>query len=167
MSDSTIRQIPFSDAEGAERRLDDYGADVVLVVNVASKCGNTPQYGQLEQLQRTYGDRGFTVLGFPCNQFMGQEPGTMEQILEFCSSTYGVTFPVNQKVKVNGRNAHDLFKALKETSDAAGKAGRVEWNFEKFLVGADGSVSRFRPKQLPDSPEIVTAIEDALSAGGR
>src|SRR5690606_31178827 len=97
----------------------------------------------------------------------GQEPGSMEQILEFCSTTYGVTFPVNQKVKVNGRNAHDLFKALKETSDAAGKAGRVEWNFEKFLVGADGSVSRFRPKQLPDSPEIVTAIEDALSAGGR
>ncbi|MFC5432672.1 glutathione peroxidase [Microbacterium suwonense] len=167
MTDSTIRQIPFLDASGAQKTLDEYDSDVVLVVNVASKCGNTPQYEQLEQLQREYGDRGFTVLGFPCNQFMGQEPGSMEQILEFCSTTYGVTFPVNQKVKVNGRNAHDLFKALTETSDAAGKAGRVEWNFEKFLVGADGSVSRFRPKQLPDSPEVVTAIEDALNAAGR
>jgi glutathione peroxidase len=164
MTDSPIRQIPFADASGSVKTLDDYGSDVVLVVNVASKCGLTPQYEQLEQLQRTYADRGFTVLGFPCNQFMGQEPGSIEQILEFCSTTYGVSFPVNDKVKVNGRSAHELYKALKQTTDAKGKSGRVEWNFEKFLVGRDGSVQRFRPKQLPDSPEIVSAIEDALSA---
>lgn len=164
MTDSTIRQIPFSDAAGAEKTLDDYGSDVVLVVNVASKCGLTPQYEQLEQLQRIYAERGFTVLGFPCNQFMGQEPGSIEQIQEFCSTTYGVTFPVNDKVKVNGRSAHDLYKALKQATDAKGKGGRVEWNFEKFLVGRDGSVQRFRPKQLPDSPEIVSAIEDALAS---
>jgi len=167
MTDSSLRQIPFTDATGAEKTLDDYGSDVVLVVNVASKCGLTPQYEQLEQLQREYGDRGFTVLGFPCNQFMGQEPGSMEQILEFCSTTYGVSFPVNGKVKVNGRNAHELYKSLKQTTDAGGKAGRVEWNFEKFLVGKDGSVQRFRPKQKPDAPEIVMAIEDALVAAGR
>jgi glutathione peroxidase len=164
MTDSPIRQIPFADASGSVKTLDDYGSDVVLVVNVASKCGLTPQYEQLEQLQRTYADRGFTVLGFPCNQFMGQEPGSIEQILEFCSTTYGVSFPVNDKVKVNGRSAHELYKALKQTTDAKGKSGRVEWNFEKFLVGRDGSVQRFRPKQLPDSAEIVSAIEDALSA---
>ncbi|REJ04465.1 glutathione peroxidase [Microbacterium bovistercoris] len=167
MTDLPLRQIPFADAAGAEKTLDDYGADVVLVVNVASKCGLTPQYEQLEQLQRAYESRGFTVLGFPCNQFFGQEPGSMDQILDFCSTTYGVTFPVNDKVKVNGRSATDLYKALKQTSDADGKAGRVEWNFEKFLVSSDGSVQRFRPKQKPDSPEIVSAIEGALAAAGR
>ncbi|WP_206476413.1 glutathione peroxidase [Microbacterium sp. KRD172] len=162
MTETSVRQIPFTDATGAEKTLDDLGADVLLVVNVASKCGLTPQYEQLEQLQRTYGDRGFSVVGFPSNQFMGQEPGSVEQILEFCSTTYGVTFPVNDKVKVNGRNATELYKALKETPDAGGKAGRVEWNFEKFLVLPDGSVKRFRPKQKPDAPEIVEAIEGAL-----
>ncbi|MCE7482364.1 MULTISPECIES: glutathione peroxidase [Microbacterium] len=162
MTETSVRQIPFTDATGAEKTLDDLGADVLLVVNVASKCGLTPQYEQLEQLQRTYGDRGFSVVGFPSNQFMGQEPGSVEQILEFCSTTYGVTFPVNDKVKVNGRNATELYKALKETQDAGGKAGRVEWNFEKFLVLPDGSVKRFRPKQKPDAPEIVEAIEGAL-----
>ena len=163
MIDLSVRQIPFTDASGAEQTIDGLGIDVALIVNVASKCGNTPQYTQLEQLQRQYGDRGFTVLGFPCNQFMGQEPGSMEQILEFCSTTYGVTFPVNEKVKVNGRNAADLFKTLKQTPDAKGSAGRVEWNFEKFLVASDGSVQRFRPKQQPDSPEVVAAIEAALT----
>ncbi|MCA1306510.1 glutathione peroxidase [Microbacterium esteraromaticum] len=162
MNDLPVRQIPFVDASGAERTLDDVGADVVLVVNVASKCGLTPQYAQLEQLQREYADRGFTVLGFPCNQFLGQEPGSMEQILDFCSTTYGVSFPVNEKVKVNGKNAADLYKALKQTPDAEGSAGRVSWNFEKFLVAPDGAVQRFRPKQKPDSPEIVAAIEAAL-----
>nr|WP_329608129.1 glutathione peroxidase [Microbacterium sp. KUDC0406] len=152
MTDPQLRQIPFTDASGVEKTLDDYEADVVLVVNVASKCGNTPQYEQLEQLQRAYESRGFTVLGFPCNQFFGQEPGSIDQILEFCSTTYGVTFPLGDKIKVNGRNAHDLYKSLKETTDATGKAGRVEWNFEKFLVSPDGSVQRFRPKQQPDSP---------------
>ncbi|MBD8013046.1 glutathione peroxidase [Microbacterium sp. NPDC077391] len=167
MADATLRQIPFTDAEGASKTLDDIGADVLLVVNVASKCGLTPQYTQLEQLQQRYADRGFSVIGFPCNQFFGQEPGSIEKILEFCSTSYGVTFPINDKVKVNGRSAHDLYKALKETPDADGRAGRVEWNFEKFLVGADGSVQRFRPKQLPDSVEIVSAIETALTEAGR
>lgn len=163
VSDDNVRRIPFTDADGTEKTLDDLGADVVLVVNVASKCGLTPQYEQLEELQRTYGERGFSVVGFPCNQFMGQEPGSLEQIQEFCSTTYGVTFPVNEKVKVNGRNADELYKSLKQTPDAGGKAGRVEWNFEKFLVGPDGSVTRFRPKQKPDAPEIVSAIEGALT----
>ncbi|MGW9626632.1 glutathione peroxidase [Microbacterium sp. NPDC055521] len=167
MADATLRQIPFTDAEGAEKTLDDIGADVLLVVNVASKCGLTPQYTQLEQLQQRYADRGFSVIGFPCNQFFGQEPGSIEKILEFCSTSYGVTFPINDKVKVNGRSAHDLYKVLKETPDAGGRAGRVEWNFEKFLVDAHGSVQRFRPKQLPDSVEIVSAIETALAEAGR
>lgn len=167
MTDATIRQIPFSDATGAAKTLDSYDADVVLVVNVASRCGLTPQYEQLEQLQREYGERGFTVVGFPCNQFLAQEPGSMEQILEFCSTTYGVSFPVNEKIKVNGRSAHDLYKALKQTPDAEGSAGRVGWNFEKFLVSADGSVQRFRSKQRPDDPAIVSAIEGALAAAGR
>jgi glutathione peroxidase len=122
MTDSSVRQIPFTDADGTQKTLDDLGADVVLVVNVASKCGLTPQYEQLEQLQRTYGERGFSVVGFPCNQFMGQEPGSVEQIQEFCSTTYGVTFPLGDKVKVNGRSAVELYKTLKETPDAAGKA---------------------------------------------
>ncbi|MFT4259055.1 glutathione peroxidase [Microbacterium sp.] len=160
---ASVRSIPFADAEGTQKTLDDLGADVVLVVNVASKCGLTPQYEQLEELQRRHGDRGFSVVGFPCNQFFGQEPGSMEQILEFCSVTYGVTFPINGKVKVNGKNAADLYKALTQTPDADGKAGRVEWNFEKFLVGRDGSVQRFRPRQKPDDPAIVAAIETALA----
>ncbi len=122
MTESALRTIPFTDAKGEEKTLDDLGADVVLVVNVASKCGLTPQYEQLEELQRLYGDRGFTVVGFPCNQFFGQEPGSVDDILEFCSTTYGVTFPVNDKVKVNGKNAAELYKALKETPDAGGKA---------------------------------------------
>ncbi|WP_243225825.1 glutathione peroxidase [Microbacterium sp. CIAB417] len=163
MTDENLRQIPFTDAQGATKTLDDYDADVLLVVNVASKCGLTPQYEQLEQLQRTYGERGFSVVGFPCNQFMGQEPGSIEKILEFCSTTYGISFPINDKIKVNGRGAADLYKQLKQTQDAGGKAGRVEWNFEKFLVRADGSVQRFRPKQKPDDPEIVGAIEAALT----
>lgn len=163
MTDSALRQIPFTDAKGAEKTLDDFGADVLLVVNVASKCGLTPQYEQLEQLQRAYGDRGFSVVGFPCNQFMGQEPGSVDQILEFCSTTYGVSFPINDKIKVNGKKATELYKVLKQAEDAGGKAGRVEWNFEKFLVLPDGSVKRFRPKQKPDAPEIVEAIEGALT----
>ena len=162
MSATPLRQIPFADAQGALRTLDDYGPGPVLVVNVASKCGLTPQYAQLEELQRRFGDRGLTVVGFPCNQFFGQEPGSMDQILEFCSTTYGISFPINDKVKVNGRNAADLYKELKQTADADGRAGRVEWNFEKFLVSPAGSVRRFRPRQVPNAPEIVAAIEEAL-----
>ncbi|MFT4137055.1 glutathione peroxidase [Microbacterium sp.] len=164
MADSApdLRSIPFRTADGAETTLGDLGGDVVLVVNVASRCGMTPQYEQLEQLQRTYGERGLTVVGFPCNQFMGQEPGSIEEILEFCSTTYGVTFPVMDKIKVNGRKAAPLYKALKETADAAGKAGRVQWNFEKFVLTPGGEVRRFRPQTKPDDPAVVAAIESGL-----
>lgn len=163
MTARSVRSIPFADATGEETTLDRLGADVLLVVNVASKCGLTPQYEQLEELQKQYGDRGFSVVGFPCNQFLGQEPGSMDQILEFCSTTYGITFPIYQKVKVNGKNTVELYRSLKQTPDASGKAGRIEWNFEKFLVTQEGRVLRFRPKQKPNSPEIVHAIEEALA----
>ncbi len=159
-----LRSIPFTDAGGEAKTLADYADGVVLVVNVASRCGMTPQYEQLEQLQRTYGDRGFTVVGFPCNQFMGQEPGSIEQILEFCSTTYGVTFPIAAKVKVNGRKAAPLYQELKKAADAAGKAGRVAWNFEKFVLTPDGSVHRFRPQTRPDDPAVVAVIEENLPA---
>jgi glutathione peroxidase len=163
MSEIDVRNIPFANAKGEVMTLNDYGNDVVLVVNVASKCGLTPQYEKLEQLQREFADQGFTVLGFPCNQFMGQEPGSVESIIDFCSMTYGVTFPINNKVKVNGKKATGLYKALKKTPDAVGEAGRVSWNFEKFLVGRDGKVTRFRPKEEPDSMRIVEAIQEALA----
>jgi glutathione peroxidase len=135
-----------------------------LVVNVASRCGLTPQYEGLEQLQREYGDRGFTVLGVPCNQFKGQEPGSAEEIAEFCSATYGVTFPMTDKVEVNGPGAHPVYRRLTETPDAAGEAGPVRWNFEKFLIAPDGEVvARFRPQTEPDAPELVGAIERLLA----
>jgi glutathione peroxidase len=157
-----VHEIPFVDASGAERTLAEFDGPV-LIVNVASKCGLTPQYEQLEQLQRTYGERGLTVLGFPCNQFMGQEPGSIEQILDYCATTWGVSFPLGEKLKVNGPHAHPLYKALKRTPDGHGKAGRVAWNFEKFLVLPDGEVRRFRPPQKPDDPAIVAEIERALT----
>jgi glutathione peroxidase len=164
MTDDALRDIPFTTADGSTATLADYGGKVLLIVNVASKCGLTPQYEQLEQLQRTYGDRGFTVLGFPCNQFMGQEPGTMDEILEFCSTSYGVTFPVLDKVKVNGTGAAPLFKALKKTKDAEGKRGPIMWNFEKFVLTPDGVLHRFRPQTKPDDPAVVAVIEEALPA---
>jgi glutathione peroxidase len=139
------------------------GGKAALVVNVASRCGLTPQYTQLEALQEEYGPRGFTVVGVPCNQFMGQEPGTAEEIAEFCSATYGVTFPMTEKVEVNGEGAHPLYRALTAVPDATGEAGDVQWNFEKFLVGPDGEVAgRFRPRTLPDAPEVRAAIEALL-----
>lgn len=142
------------------------GGRVALVVNVASRCGLAPQYEQLEELQRTYGDRGFTVLGVPSNQFL-QELGSSDAIAGYCSATWGVTFPMTEKVKVNGRGAHPLYRALTQVPDAGGKAGRVQWNFEKFLVHPDGSVRRFRPRTTPDAPEVVEAIEEYLGAGTR
>jgi glutathione peroxidase len=157
-----LRDIPFSTADGGTATLADYGDKVILVVNVASRCGLTPQYEQLEQLQRAYADRGFTVLGFPCNQFMGQEPGSMEEILEYCSATWGVTFPIFDKVKVNGSHAAPLYKALKAARDAEGKKGRITWNFEKFVLTPDGEVHRFRPNVKPDDPAIVSVIEAHL-----
>ncbi|GAA4765284.1 glutathione peroxidase [Microbacterium gilvum] len=157
-----IRSIPFTAADGSTATLGDYAEQVVLVVNVASKCGLTPQYEQLEELQRTYGDRGFTVLGFPCNQFLGQEPGSMEEILDYCATTWGVSFPIQDKVSVNGSHAAPLYKALKKAKDGVGLGGPVAWNFEKFLVLPSGEVKRFRPPVKPDAPEIVEAIEAAL-----
>src|SRR3954447_9743740 len=140
------------------------GGKPALVVNVASRCGLTPQYSQLEALQEEYGPRGFTVVGFPCNQFRGQEPGAAEEIAEFCSATYGVTFPMTDKVEVNGPDAHPLYQRLTETADSTGEAGPVRWNFEKFLLAPDGGVvARFRPQTEPDAPELVTAIEDLLA----
>jgi glutathione peroxidase len=140
-----------------------FGDKAVLVVNVASRCGLAPQYEQLEELQRTYGPRGFTVLGFPSNQFL-QELGSSEAIEEYCSTTWGVSFPMSEKVKVNGRSAHPLYRELTQAPDASGKAGRVIWNFEKFLVAPDGTVTRFRPTVKPDAPEVIAAIEAALPA---
>lgn len=157
-----VRTIPFADAQGATRTLADYARGPVLVVNVASKCGLTPQYEQLEQLQRTYGDRGLTVIGFPCNQFMGQEPGSIDEILDYCATTWGVSFPIHDKIRVNGSHAHPLYKALKKTKDEHGLGGPVAWNFEKFLVAPDGSVTRFRPPTKPDDPAVIAAIEAAL-----
>ncbi|HYP72978.1 MAG TPA: glutathione peroxidase [Microbacterium sp.] len=159
-----IRDITYLDAAGAERTLAEFGDKAILVVNVASKCGLTPQYEQLEQLQQTYGDRGLQVIGFPCNQFMGQEPGSMEEILDYCAMTWGVSFPVADKIKVNGGGAAPLYKALKKAKNAEGAKGPIMWNFEKFLVTANGDVHRFRPQTKPDAPEIVAAIEAGLPA---
>lgn len=158
-----IRNIPLTTIDGAETTLADYKDKVVLIVNVASRCGLSPQYEQLEQLQKTYGARGFTVLGFPSNQFL-QELGSEDAIKEYCSMTWGVTFPMFEKVKLNGRSAHPLYSELKKTPDATGKAGRVAWNFEKFLVTPSDEVQRFRPTVVPDDPAIVGAIEAALPA---
>jgi glutathione peroxidase len=127
---TALRDITFRDAEGRETTLGAYGDGVLLIVNVASRCGLATQYEQLEQLQRTYGERGLTVVGFPCNQFMGQEPGDMGEILEYCSTTWGVTFPIADKIKVNGPGAAPVYKALKKAEDAEGKRGPILWNFE-------------------------------------
>ena len=140
------------------------GGRPALVVNVASRCGLTPQYAQLEALQEEYGPRGFTVVGVPCNQFGGQEPGTAEEIDAFCSATYGITFPMTEKVEVNGPGAHPVYRRLTAVADPSGQAGDVQWNFEKFLVAGSGQViARFRPGTDPDSPEVRTAIEAALA----
>jgi len=159
-----LRDIPFSTIDGGMASLADYAEQVVMVVNVASRCGLTPQYEKLEALQREYGESGFAVLGFPCNQFAGQEPGDAEAIKEFCSMTYGVTFPLMEKVKVNGRHRHPLYAELTKVADGRGKAGRVAWNFEKFVVLPDGEILRFRPQVQPDDPAIIEAIERGVAA---
>lgn len=158
-----IRDIPLTTIDGETTSLAEYDDRVMLIVNVASRCGLAPQYEKLEELQKTYGDRGFTVLGFPSNQFL-QELSETDAIKEYCSTTWGVTFPLFDKVKLNGRNAHPLYRELTKTEDASGKAGRVKWNFEKFVITPDGSVHRFRPTTEPDAPEIVELIEGALPA---
>lgn len=159
----TLRDIPLTTIDGRTTSLAEHADKVVLVVNVASRCGLTPQYATLEELQRTYGPRGFTVLGFPCNSFAGQEPGSAEKITEFCSTTYGVTFPLMEKTKVNGRHSHPLYTELSKVPDASGHAGRVKWNFEKFVILPDDSVHRFRPQTQPDDAAIVAVIERGLA----
>ncbi|MER7565797.1 glutathione peroxidase [Streptomyces sp. NPDC097941] len=149
---------------GGSADLAQYAGKAVLIVNVASKCGLTPQYNGLEKLQERYAERGFTVLGVPCNQFMGQEPGSAAEIAEFCSATYGVTFPLTEKVEVNGEGRHALYERLVGFADAEGHDGDIRWNFEKFLIGRDGSVvARFSPQTEPESDELVTAVESALA----
>ncbi|MCU0268609.1 MAG: glutathione peroxidase [Acidimicrobiales bacterium] len=149
--------------DGTPDSLRQYQGTVSLMVNVASKCGLTPQYEGLVRLQQQFHDRGFNVLGFPCNQFLGQEPGSPEEIAAFCSTTYGVDFPLFEKIDVNGDDRHALYASLTETADAEGHSGDIRWNFEKFLVGSDGSViARYAPMVDPEADEIVAAIEAAL-----
>ena len=160
-----LHDIPIHTLQGDDAKLGDYAGKTLLLVNVASKCGLTPQYAGLERLQETYGDKGFSVIGFPCNQFMGQEPGTSEEIAEFCSTTYGVTFPLMEKIDVNGDDRHPIYAELTEKEDAEGKAGDITWNFEKFLVSPAGQiVARYRPQVEPEDPAIVGDIEAQLSA---
>ncbi|WP_329624746.1 glutathione peroxidase [Streptomyces sp. NBC_01255] len=158
----SLYDIPLKTLTGESVSLADYRDHAVLVVNVASKCGLTPQYAGLERLQKAYGERGFTVLGVPCNQFAGQEPGSADEIQTFCSATYGVSFPLLEKTDVNGDGRHPLYTELTKVADAEGEAGDVQWNFEKFLVGKDGGVTRFRPRTEPDAAEVVSAIEAQL-----
>jgi glutathione peroxidase len=157
----TLADISLTRIDGTPERLSDYDGKVLLVVNVASRCGFSPQYEQLEELQRTYANHGFTVLGFPSNQF-AQELKSGEAIEEYCSTTWGVTFPMFEKTRVNGRSMHPLFAALHEAKDPAGRSGKVKWNFEKFLILPNGDMHRFRSATVPDDPAIVELIESAL-----
>ncbi|MFJ8074091.1 glutathione peroxidase [Streptomyces sp. NPDC096176] len=160
----SLYDIPLRTLTGEDTSLADHRGKAVLVVNVASKCGLTPQYAGLERLQKEFGERGFTVLGVPCNQFAGQEPGSAEEIGTFCSATYGVTFPLLEKTDVNGADRHPLYAELTKVADAEGEAGDVQWNFEKFLISPKGEVTRFRPRAEPESPEVLAAIEALLPA---
>jgi glutathione peroxidase len=156
-----VSAIPFKTIDGKDAKLADYKGKVVLVVNTASKCGLTPQYEALEGLQKKYAEKGFTVIGFPCNDFMGQEPGTAEEIQTFCKTKYSVTFPLMEKIHVKGPEQHPLYAAL--TGKDGAFPGDVKWNFGKFLIGKDGKpIARFEPRQTPDSKEVTEAIEKAL-----
>ena len=159
----TLNNIALTTLDGRPTTLAELSDGATLVVNVASKCGLTPQYTALERLAKAYGERGLTVVGVPCNQFMGQEPGTADEIQDFCSTTYGVTFPLLAKTDVNGDDRHPLYAELTKTADADGKAGDIQWNFEKFLLAPGGEVvHRFRPRTEPDAPEVISAIEAVL-----
>jgi glutathione peroxidase len=161
----SLYDIPLRTLTGEPTSLEAYKGKAVLVVNVASKCGLTPQYAGLERLQQQYGERGFTVLGVPSNQFAGQEPGSAEEIQTFCSTTYGVSFPLLEKTDVNGADRHPLYAELTQVEDAAGESGDVQWNFEKFLLSPEGTVAgRFRPRTEPEAAEVVAAIEAQLPA---
>ncbi|MGE5830632.1 MAG: glutathione peroxidase [Micromonosporaceae bacterium] len=157
--DTAIAGLDGRPAALAERK-----GQPTLFVNVASQCSLTPQYAGLERLHARFATQGFSVIGVPCNQFGGQEPGSPVEIAEFCSTTYGVTFPLTEKIEVNGEHRHPLYQMLTAAGDADGEAGDVQWNFEKFLVGRDGSViARFRPGTDPESPQLVAAVEAALT----
>jgi glutathione peroxidase len=160
----TLLDQPIARLDGTAATLADLtGGRPTLLVNVASRCGLTPQYAALEALHERYAEQGFTVVGVPCNQFAGQEPGTAEEIAEFCSATYGVTFPMTEKVDVNGPGRHPVYVDLVQVPDQSGRTGDVQWNFEKFLLDADGSVvARFDPTVVPDDPVVVAAIEPLL-----
>ena len=162
---NTLSEMPVTTLDGRKTTFGELAAGkATLVVNVASRCGLTPQYRQLEALHEEFGGRGFTVVGFPTNQFGGQEPGSAAEIAEFCSATYGVTFPMSDKIDVNGDGRDPIYAELTTVPDDSGAAGDVQWNFEKFVVAADGRViGRFRPKISPDAPEVVAAIEAALA----
>lgn len=158
-----LYDIPLHTLSGDPTTLAAHQGKALLIVNVASKCGLTPQYAGLERLQQQYADRGFTVLGVPCNQFAGQEPGSAEEIGTFCSATYGVTFPLLAKTDVNGADRHPLYAELTKLADGAGEAGDVQWNFEKFLVSPEGEpVARIRPRTEPEDPEVIALIEANL-----
>ena len=158
-----LYDIPIHTLQGKDSSLAPYKGKALLLVNVASKCGLTPQYTGLQELQDTYGAKGFSVLGFPCNQFLEQEPGSADEIAEFCSVNYGVTFPLFEKIDVNGPHRHPLYAALTAKADAEGAAGDIQWNFEKFLVSPDGQIiERFRPGVEPGDPALVGAVEGAL-----
>jgi glutathione peroxidase len=161
----SIYDVSINRLDGTPVDLHDYDDKAVLVVNVASQCGLTPQYTGLEQIHEQFADRGFSVLGVPCNQFGGQEPGSAEEISTFCSTNYGVTFPLTEKVEVNGDDRHPLYRQLVDVADAEGHTGDIRWNFEKFLVAPGGEiVARFNPMVEPTSDEVVSAVEKALPA---
>ena len=165
MSDSngTLYDIPVTTIDGRETTLAEWAGHVLLIVNVASECGLTEQYRALQELQEEFAMRGFFVLGFPCNQFGGQEPGTEEQIADFCDANYGVTIPLFAKIDVNGESAHPLYRRLTQVADADGEAGDVAWNFEKFVIDDSGEiVGRFRPRTEPDDDAIIDLIEEHL-----
>lgn len=154
---------PIKTLQGKDTKLAEMKGKALLLVNVASKCGLTPQYTTLEALQKKYAAQGFTVVGFPCNQFGGQEPGTAQEIETFCSTTYGVTFPMMEKIDVNGPDRHAIYKTLTTIADDKGEAGDITWNFEKFVVSADGSkITRFSPRVKPDDPKLIAAVEAGL-----
>ena len=148
--------------DGTPGLLNDQGGKVTLVVNVASKCGLTPQYTALEEIHERFADQGFTVIGVPCNQFGEQEPGSSEEIATFCSTSYGVTFPLTEKVEVNGDGRHPLYDELTAVADAEGRDGDIQWNFEKFLVAPGGQVTRFGPMVTPEDDGLVSAVKSAL-----
>jgi glutathione peroxidase len=160
----SLYDVPIAKLDGTADALDEQKGNVTLMVNVASFCGLTPQYTGLEHLQETYAGRGFSVVGLPCNQFGAQEPGTPDEIAEFCSVNYDVTFPLTEKIEVNGEGRHPLYRELTKEPDAEGHTGDIRWNFEKFLVGRDGEiVARFSPMVEPEAPEVTEAIEKALA----